>query len=190
MPDTEWTYADGSKATLHEDGSVTLTEPNGRTTHVDDDTGRRTVTPPNPPGGPPVVDNPPFPPAPGPGDKQFVMPDGTRFKFKKGPPPKFQRLNMPGVPPKNVEIDLSNGHRRSRQTPDAQEQNEDPSAPPRTIEPSTHPKPPEETPSTPPSTPHEGGHKPNLKKPKKKPRRKPKAKARPKKKPVGRKKRR
>ena len=43
MPDTKWTYPDGSSITEHEDGSFTVTEANGAKTHYDDDTGRRAV---------------------------------------------------------------------------------------------------------------------------------------------------
>jgi hypothetical protein len=134
MADTQWTYPDGSQVTLHEDGSVTVKDTDGTVTHIDPANGTRTTTPP----GKPATSDTPTNTRSKNGETTFSFADGTRYRFKKGPPPHFQRVKSFGTP-KTIEIDLSNGNRRIREDEDAQEKNDKPSDT-KQIEPSTHPK--------------------------------------------------
>jgi hypothetical protein len=136
MPDTQWTYKDGTQVTSHEDGSVTVKDKDGTTTHVDAATGERTTTP---AGGGAAVKDKPFNSKTKDGDTTHSFTDGTRYKFKKGPPPKFQRTKSNGKP-RTIEIDLSNGGRRVVEKEDGPEATDTPDSE-KKIDPSTHPKP-------------------------------------------------
>jgi hypothetical protein len=184
MPDTQWTYTDGTQVTLHEDGSVTVKDTDGTTTHVDAGTGDRTITP---AGGAPVKDTP-FNSKTKDGDTTHSFTDGTRYKFKKGPPPRFQRTQSKGKP-RTIEIDLTNGERRLVEKEDGPETTDKPSDT-KSIDPSTHPKPkekPKEDPKEEPKEDPKGGGKGESKeggkgKPKKKKPKRPKKPKKPKKK--------
>lgn len=140
MPDTQWTYSDGTQVTLHEDGSVTLKDPDGTTTHVDAGTGERTITPAG--GGAPVTGTPVNKRVKD-GETNYSFEDGTRYKFKKGPPPRFQRTKSTGKP-RTIEIDLSTGERRLVEKEDGPETTDKPTDE-KKIDPSTHPKPKEDS---------------------------------------------
>jgi hypothetical protein len=136
MADTQWTYPDGSQVTLHEDGSVTVKDTDGTVTHMDPaGNGSRTITP---SGQQPTTDKPVGPPRKKDGETTFSFADGTRYRFKKGPPPRFQRVKSFGTP-RTIEIDLTNGNRRLVPEENAKDENDKPTDT-KKIEPSTHPK--------------------------------------------------
>jgi hypothetical protein len=153
MPDTKWTYPDGSSITEHEDGSFTVTEANGAKTHYDDDTGRRTETPAPGAGGQPTVTNPNQPPKVDDGEIEIRYPDGTRVYIRLNPK-RFRIVRSAPAVPRKWEVEMPTGRRNVQRvkdgdiatTPPATEQ-------PESITPSEHP-----APATPAPTPEGGGN--------------------------------
>ena len=112
MPDKKFTYppgapgAQGQSVTVHEDGSVTVKDPDGREIHYDPRTGNKTATPPVPPDVEP------------PGLRE-VRPDGEirirygsrKVRFYPGPPPRFKIIRDGAAEPHEEEFNLKSGKR-------------------------------------------------------------------------------
>lgn len=173
MPDTRWTYPDGSSITEHEDGSVTVTEANGAKTHYDPATGDRTETPAPGAGGQPTTTHPNSNKTEG-GEIKIRYPDGTRIYIRLNPR-RIRIVRSLPLKPRKWEVEMPTGTRN------VEENDGDPivsTAPttqtPQSISPSEHPAPtppppPAPVPPTPPGDfkPSTGGKKG---KPRKKPR--------------------
>ncbi|HEX7902175.1 MAG TPA: hypothetical protein VF950_30730 [Planctomycetota bacterium] len=167
MPDTKWTYPDGSSITEHEDGSFTVTEANGAKTHYDDDTGRRTETPAPGAGGQPTVTNPNQPPKTDNGEIEIRYPDGTRVYIRLNPK-RFRIVRSAPAAPRKWEVEMPNGTRNVQQVKDGDITTTPPTTQqPESITPSTHPAP--ATPAPTPTPEGGGSAKPKPSKPKKKP---------------------
>jgi len=177
MPDTKWTYPDGTSITEHEDGSFTVTEANGAKTHYDDDTGVRTETPAPGAGGQPTVTNPKQPPNVDKGEIEIRYADGTRVYIRLNPK-RFRIMRSVGAPRK-WEVEMPDGTRNIQEKKDGEITPTKPTTQqPQSITPSEHPAPAAPAPTPTPTPTPEGGGSDKPKSSKGKPKRKPKKPAR------------
>lgn len=156
MPDSKWTYPDGSSVTEHEDGSVTVKDANGSQTHYDPKTGKRTETG-APPNGQKTETTPPLPPQEDAKEIKITYPDGTRVYIRKNPR-RIKIIRSAPAKPREFIVELPTGKKTIQEDEGGTKADTQPTTPqPESITPSEHPKPAEPAPTPTPTPKPEGG---------------------------------